>query len=291
MKDNKGMMTGEIIILLILIILIFGIIANFTEKTNDKITEKISSENIDKKAIEFCDNLINNPGTPKNWQKLKNKNNIIIGLALVDENNASVVNSIDYSKLMALSADYDKLVNKKVFDEQYKSSIILTPLTGNVPKIQLGDDDLKNPITVNRIVSCDFFKKYQINSFKKDGECNQYHITTHSCNHFKVFKSWLKKMDYYLLFDKNSYKDYYWSIDSTQIIGIAKKADSEKIYLNPTIDGKIFLVNNGIMFIHINQENPKAIVVAVPKNFDKNKLYYDYFVPTQCNLKIQIAKE
>lgn len=291
MKDNKGMMTGEIIILLILIILIFGIIANFTEKTNDKITEKISSENIDKKAIEFCDNLINNPGTPKNWQELKNKNNIIIGLALVDENNASVVNSIDYSKLMALSADYDKLVNKKVFDEQYKSSIILTPLTGNVPKIQLGDDDLKNPITVNRIVSCDFFKKYQINSFKKDGECNQYHITTHSCNHFKVFKSWLKKMDYYLLFDKNSYKDYYWSIDSTQIIGIAKKADSEKIYLNPTIDGKIFLVNNGIMFIHINQENPKAIVVAVPKNFDKNKLYYDYFVPTQCNLKIQIAKE
>lgn len=291
MKDNKGMMTGEIIILLILIILIFGIIANFTEKTNDKITEKISSENIDKKAIEFCDNLINNPGTPKNWQELKNKNNIIIGLALVDENNASVVNSIDYSKLMALSADYDKLVNKKVFDEQYKSSIILTPLTGNVPKIQLGDDDLKNPITVNRIVSCDFFKKYQINSFKKDGECNQYHITTHSCNHFKVFKSWLKKMDYYLLFDKNSYKDYYWSIDSTEIIGIAKKADSEKIYLNPTIDGKIFLVNNGIMFIHINQENPKAIVVAVPKNFDKNKLYYDYFVPTQCNLKIQIAKE
>lgn len=291
MKDNKGMMTGEIIILLILIILIFGIIANFTEKTNDKITEKISSENIDKKAIEFCDNLINNPGTPKNWQKLKNKNNIIIGLALVDENNASVVNSIDYSKLMALSADYDKLVNKKVFDEQYKSSIILTPLTGNVPKIQLGDDDLKNPITVNRIVSCDFFKKYQINSFKKDGECNQYHITTHSCNHFKVFKSWLKKMDYYLLFDKNSYKDYYWSIDSTEIIGIAKKADSEKIYLNPTIDGKIFLVKNGVMFIHINQENPKAIVVAVPKNFDKNKLYYDYFVPTQCNLKIQIAKE
>lgn len=291
MKDNKGMMTGEIIILLILIILIFGIIANFTEKTNDKITEKISSENIDKKAIEFCDNLINNPGTPKNWQELKNKNNIIIGLALVDENNASVVNSIDYSKLMALSADYDKLVNKKVFDEQYKSSIILTPLTGNVPKIQLGDDDLKNPITVNRIVSCDFFKKYQINSFKKDGECNQYHITTHSCNHFKVFKSWLKKMDYYLLFDKNSYKDYYWSIDSTEIIGIAKKADSEKIYLNPTIDGKIFLVKNGVMFIHINQENPKAIVVAVPKNFDKNKLYYDYFVPTQCNLKIQIAKE
>ncbi len=290
MKDKKGMMTGEIIMLFIIIVLIIGIITTFTEKANTQITNKISSENMDKKAIEFCDNLINNPGTPKNWQELKNKNNVIIGLSLVNENNASVVNSVDYSKLMALSSDYDKLITKKVFDNQYKSSITLTPLTGTVPKIEIGNKNMEHPTTVNRIVTCDFFKKYQINSFKNDGECNRYHITTHSCNHFKIYNNWLKKMDYYLLFEPNSYKNYYWSIDSTQIPDIPKKADNEKIYLNPIIDKKILLVNDGIIFIHINQKNPKAIIVAVPKDFDKNKIYYDYFVPTECNLKIQIAK-
>ena len=288
--DNKGIMSSEIIILLIIIVLIIGIIASFTERSSNKVNEKISSENIEKKAIEFCDNLINNPGTPVNWQELKNKNNIIVGLSLIDENNQSVVNSVDYSKLMALSADYDKLITKNVFNDQYKSSITLSPLTGSVPIIELGDSDLENPTTVNRLVTCDFFKKYTLNSFKKDGECNHYHITTHSCNHFKVYKSWLKKMDYYLLFEPNSYNNYTWSMDSTEIPDIPKKASDDKIYLNDEIEGKILLSNNGIMFVHINQENPKAVIVAVPKDFDKSKLCYDYFVPTECNLKVQIAK-
>lgn len=288
--DDKGIMSSEIMILLVVIVLIIGIIANFTEKNTYKLNEKISSENIGKFSIELCDNLINNPGTPKNWDSLSNKNNIIPGLSIVNENNATIVNSVSYEKLIALSNDYDQLMNKKLLNDKYKSSITLTPLSGEIENIRIGDDNLENPVTVNRIVSCDFFKKYTIGKFEKGGPCNEYHITPHSCNHFKIFKSWLKKTDYYLLFEKNSYKDCYWTIDSTLIPGLPKLVDDEKIYLNPKIEEKTLLSKDGVIFIHIKQENPKAVIVGVPKDFDKNRLSYDYFVEKQCNFKLQISK-
>lgn len=288
--DNRGLISGEIIVLLILIVLIIGVISNFTERTSYKITDKISNENLEKQASEFADNLINNPGTPTNWNELKNKNNVIPGLGIINENEATVVNSVDYIKLMALKNDYDKLITKQVFNEDFKSSITITPLTGSVDEIAIGNDNLENPTTVNRLVICNFLKKYTVGSFEKNGPCNYYHITTHSCNHFKVFTSYLKKMDYYLLFEKNSYNNYYWSIGSTEIPGLPKLADSDKIYLNDIISQKIILKNNGVIFVHINQENPKAVLVSVPKEFDKSKLNYDYFVSTECNLKVQIAR-
>lgn len=288
--DSRGMISSEIVVLLILIVLIIGVIANFAERTSYTITEKISDENLERLAAKFGDNLINNPGTPTNWNELKNKNGVIPGLGIVDENEATVVNSVDYAKLMALKKDYGNLITRQVFDDDFKSSITLTPLTGSIGEITVGDGNLESPTTVNRLVICNFLKKYTLGSFEKDAPCNYYHLTGHSCNHFKVFKSYLKKMDYYLLFEKNSYHNYYWSIGSTEIPGLPKLAKTDKVYLNDMISQKIILKNNGVIFVHINQENPKAVLVSVPKEFDKSKLNYDYFVSTECNLKIQIAR-
>lgn len=262
-------MSSDTIVLLILIVLIIGVIATLNEKNTQVISSKITDENLEKRAIELCDNLINNPGTPKNWHKLANKNNVVPGLAIVDENNNTVVNSVDYEKLIA----YDKVIENNI-------KISLKPLTGTVEEITIGNNNLDSYITVNRLVICDFLKKYSIGSFKEDGES--------SSNHFKVFISNLKKTDYYLLFDENSYKDYFWSIESTQVPGIKKQATSDKIYLNNLINEKIILKSDGIIFIDINHKNPKAVVVGVPKDFDKNKLNYDYFVSKECNFKVQI---
>lgn len=284
------MASSEIIVLLIIIILIIGVIVAVSEKNSSEIANKITDENLEEKAVEFADNLINNPGTPNNWNKIKNINNIVLGLAIVDENNNTVVNSVDYDKLIALKSNYGKLIDKQVFDDEFKSSITLTPLTGSVEEIKLGDDNLENPTTVNRLVMCNFLKKYTLGSFEENGACNLPHITTHSCNHFKIFKSYLKKIDYYLLFDEDSYKNYYWTISSTQYQEFPKLAESNKIYLNNIIEKGIMLESDGIIFVHINQKDPKAVLVAVPKNFDKNLLNYDYFTSTECNLRVQIAK-
>lgn len=288
--DNKGIMSGEIIVLLILIVLIIGVTANFTERNSNRIAEKISDENMEKRAAEFCDGLIKNPGTPKNWNELRNKNSIMPGLAITDENNASIVNSVDYDKLMALKGNYKKIIDENVFDNGFKSAITLAPLAGTADKVSVGDEDLENPATANRIVMCNFLNKYAIGKFEKNGPCNYYHLTAHSCNHFKIYTSYLEKADYYLLFEKDSWENYSWSIGSTQIPGLSKQATADSIYLNDIIKGKIILKSDGIIFVHINQENPKAVIVAVPKDFDKNKLNYDYFVPTECSLKVQIAR-
>lgn len=282
--DNKGIISSEVIIILILILLILGIIVNFTERTENELTEVVSSENNEKIAIEFCDNLINTPGSPNNWNTLKHKNNAIAGLAIIDENNHTIPNSVSYEKFMALKENYKKLMD----NNHFKSSITLKPLTGSIPEITIGDN-LKNPVTVNRIISCDFFKKYVVNSFEDNMKCNDHHLTPHSCNHFKVFKSWLKKTDYYILFEKNSYKDTYYKIDSTKIPGFSKVAESDKIYLNPKIEEKLLLDKEGIIFIHINKLNPKAVLIGIPKDFDKEKLNYDYFVKTECNFMVQTS--
>lgn len=36
------------------------------------------------------------------------------------------------------------------------------------------------------------------------------------------------------------------------------------------------------MFIHFNKKDVKALLVCVPKDFDKSKLNYDYFRTNNC---------
>lgn len=39
-----------------------------------------------------------------------------------------------------------------------------------------------------------------------------------------------------------------------------------------------------IVFVHFDKKNVKAVLVSVPKNFDKSKLKYDYFITNDCKL-------
>lgn len=290
MIDNKGFISTEIIVLLVIILLAIGIILNFTEKADEKLEGEIAEDNIAKIANEFVDNLINTPGSPENWEKLNNKNNIVAGIGIVDENNKTLANSVSYEKLMSLNTIYERQVNDKTFNNQYKTSLILSPKTGNIHPITLGQE-IGNPThTVNRLVTCDFYKKFTINDFQTNGKCNSYHISPHTCNHFKVYRSWLKSTDYYLLFEKDSYKDYKWSISSTLVGDISKTATNDAIYLNEEIENKLLLDSNGAMFIHINQKDAKAVLVGVPNDFDKSKLEYDYFVPIECELTFKIER-
>ena len=41
---------------------------------------------------------------------------------------------------------------------------------------------------------------------------------------------------------------------------------------------------SAIVFVHLDKAKTKAVIVSVPKNFDKDKLNYDYFITNECNL-------
>ena len=78
--DNKGNFTLEIVVVGIVILLILGITSLASEISQEKISKNVENSNIEKTINEVVDTLINDPGTPINWEDFKPKR---IGLAII----------------------------------------------------------------------------------------------------------------------------------------------------------------------------------------------------------------
>ena len=279
--DNKGSAMIEITIILIIIVMILGITAYISQITTQKISDTAENENTEVKLSEIIDYMINNPGE-YNWQDYKT----IPGLAIVNENGETVPNSISYSKFTALGSDYKKLVDDKIFNNNLKSSIELIPTESSISSVKIGSDDKegKNVFSVNRYVKCDFYKKYVIHDFKNDDKCNHNHNpSSSSCSYLKIFKGNLRSSDYYLLIKNSSKYNTKYIIDTTQDkSGNWNEIDKDVIYVNDKIN--FYNDTSEIVFIHFDKKDMDAVLVSLPKNFDKDKLKYDYFITNNCNL-------
>ncbi len=283
MMDNRGNIVVEIAILLIIIVLISGIVLNASELLTNKAISSVEKENTETLINEFADNMINNPGVPNNWEKYGRGTP---GLAIVNEEGDVIPNSVSFSKFTALKNNYKKLVDKKLFNSKIKTSIELIPQESSVSNVKIGDSDEKgNIFSVNRVVKCDFYKRFVISDFKYGGKCNHNHAQdANSCNYFKTFKSNLKTSNYYLLIDSKEKKDLKYIIDTTRVVKQRywETPGSDKISLNDKIN--FYDDTNAIVFIHFNKPNVKAVLVCVPKNFKMYNLNYDYFRTNECNL-------
>ena len=282
--DSKGSSVIEISIILIVVVLIFGIALSSSQIATQKMSEISENENIETKLAETVDELINNPGE-YGWADF-NKNP---GLAIVNEGGETIPNSVSYSSFVALGSDYDKLVSDKIFDGKFKSSMELIPQDSAISSVKIGLDGNGNNIyCVNRLVKCDFYKKYVLKDFQNIGKCNHNHDNaTHSCNYFKVFKKNLKKSDYYILIDESEVNRVNYFVDTTQDKnpGFWDNVDVKRIYLNDEIG---FYNDTGeIVFIHFDKKDVKAVLVCVPKGFDKRNLNYDYFRTNDCELIVK----
>ena len=134
MMDNRGNFTLEIMVVLIIIILILGIIAFSTESSLEKISNNVENNNIEKTVNEIADNLINNPGVPNNWEEYKPNT---IGLAIVNNENNTIPNSVSYYKIIKLGKDYNNLVKKRLFNDKYESSMELRPYDTSISSVLL----------------------------------------------------------------------------------------------------------------------------------------------------------
>ena len=278
--NNRGSATIEMAIVLIVIILIIGIVLSSFENATDKIVDAQERENMEILTSEVTDNLINNPGVPDNWfENLKGTP----GLAIVNEGGEIIPNSVSYSKFLALESKYKKLVDEKLFNSRIKTSMELIPQKSGISSVKIGSDgESNNVFTVNRLVKCDFYKRYVIKDFKSEGKCNHNHDqSSNSCNYFKIFEGNVKKSDYYLLLD-DSENDIKYIIDTTRVVKERywESATSDCIYLNDKIN--FYDDTSAVVFIHFNKSNAKALLVSVPKNFDREKLKYDYFRTNEC---------
>ena len=271
----------EIGLILIMLLVIFGVILNSYENSQQKILKEAEVNNMEKLTSEIIDNLINNPGVPNNWNEYSKGTP---GLAIVNEDNQTIPNSVSYAKLIALGNNYDKLVSKNLFDYQLHTSMELQPLESTISSVKIGElEDGENIFSITRLVKCDFYKNYVLKDFQSQGTCNKQHDQTkHSCNYFKIFKGNLKNSDYYLLIDNTEKNDISYIIGSTRVVKDQywKTAVTDSIYLNNEIE--FYEDTSAVVFIHLDKPKPNALLVSVPKNFDKNLLEYDYFRTNEC---------
>lgn len=279
--DNKGNITLEIAIALVTILMISAIVINFSENMTSKAITASEKENTEVLISEVIDNLINNPGVPENWQEYKKGTP---GLAVINEQEEIIPNSVSYIKFLALQDNYKKLVDEGLFNSKLKTSMELIPHESRISSVKIGNNNEQGDIfSQTRLVKCDFFKKYIIKDFQNEGKCNHNHKQkSHSCNYFKIFKGNLKKADYYLLID-DSEENIKYIVDTTASKNnYWKHPKTNKIYLNDEID--FYDDTSAVVFIHFDRPHAKAAVISVPKNFDRNKLDYDYFRTNDCDL-------
>ena len=282
MMDNRGNLVIEIAIVLIITLMISGIVLNYSELLTNRAITSAESENTEILISEMADNLVNNPGVPDNWEKYGRG---MPGLAIINEEGKTISNSISFSKFIALKNNYKNLVDKKLFSSKIKTSMELVPQESSISSVKIGDSNEKGDIfSANRLVKCDFYKKFVIKDFQYEGKCNHKHSQDrHSCNYFKIFPVNLKKSDYYLLIDPEQSKDLKYIIDTTRVVKQRywQNPGSDKIYLNDKIS--FYDDSSAVVFIHFNKPHVKAVLVSVPKNFKMHDLNYDYFRENTCN--------
>ena len=279
--DNKGNISLEIAIILIILILITGIALSLSETGNRKAVRNMVNEHDELLVENVVDNLINNPGNTHDWEGYEKG---MAGLAIVNGEGEVIPNSVSYEKLIELNSDYEKYVNRYLFQSKMKSSMELIPQESIISSVKIGNKETSDNIfSVNRIVKCDFYKKYVIKDFLNDGKCNHNHKQDkYDCNYFKVFKGNLRASNYYLLFDESEKYNAKYSIDNTKDRNYEswKNVISDEVYLNDHID--FDSGSSAIIFVHIDKPKTKAVLVSVPKDFDKGKLKYDYFRTNEC---------
>lgn len=207
-KDKYGLLySTELLLSIILLVFIIGIMANLSDDLNEKISTEEELSSLEDIAIETSDYLLNDPGSPENWEydeTLDNgiaSSNIIAGLAIknktidngqfYDEGSGDdnvIANSISYRKLIKIRNNYDLLIGRNLFNDSFKSSMAVYPLNSEIGPLLMGDEfddeaDDNNIAVVNRTVKCDFysgFVVYDFNDFELSGD-NYYRDEI--CNH------------------------------------------------------------------------------------------------------------
>ena len=276
----------EIGMVLIAILVIFGAILTSIENSTEKVIKATEANNMEKLTSEMVDTLINNPGIPENWNEYSKGTP---GLAIVNDDGKIVPNSVSYAKLIALGNDYDKLVYERLLDSKVHTSMELIPKESSISSVKIGEIPKgENIYSITRMVKCDFYRSYVLKNFENEGKCNKHHSQDEcSCNYFKVFPGNLKKSDYYLLIDPSEEHDLSYIVDTTRVVKERywKTTISDIIDLNDEFE--FYDDSSAVVFVHLDNPHPKALIVCVPKDFDKNLLEYDYFRTNECELTLK----
>jgi hypothetical protein len=317
LEDSKGMLfSTEFLLTIILFILIIGIVANLMDMSDEKILNSMKTNNLESLTSKVADNLISNPGSPENWEKLSNFNNVIPGLSIQNENKETLINTISFKKIQCLKSNYNTLVSKNIFNNEIKSSIAIYPLNKEIAPIIIGDEinynENSHVFVAKRRVMCDFLSElaiFSINSgnIRENSQnkilCNHNiinnlnHMNTQEyywiCKEFKVKKNDLGYNDYYLIFDGESVNiGGFWILDNIKTkSSVENPVNNIKTDLNSYFNDNLKDDNELIFYLHFkipsNNKKFHSALVAIPKEMKINDLNYAYFQPQTCEFVLK----
>ncbi|MDR3063148.1 MAG: hypothetical protein LBU40_03290 [Methanobrevibacter sp.] len=307
--NNKGLIINDLMIGVVVLVVLLGIMSFVISSSNEKILNSLEKSELESKNIETINNLVKNPGSPNNWEILSNIDNINPGLAIINGENKTILNSVNYEKFLRLRDNYRILMKNKVFHGDIKSSIYLKPLDTDLNTITIGDSEiLENPnniISNTRLVKCDFYSKFKLISFEKNmlnneqkdqcinmmninimninNQTNPIHQDNNQfiwvCKNFKINSDNLSNMDYYLLIDEDSVEiNSYWTLNTMDNINTGEThIIGSSYYLNNEIENLLNNTNEKVYYLHLkidknNVDNFNGILIAVPKNFNINDI-------------------
>lgn len=304
-KDEYGLMySTELLLSIILLIFIIGTIANLSDDVNEKMLSEEELHSLESTAIETSEYLLNNPGSPENWEEDEGLESgivsprIIPGLAIkrkamengqfYDEstNEEEILsNSISYRKLKKIKSNYNELIERNLFNNSFKSSMAVYPLNSKIRPLEMGDeiDDSRDDRTIasiDRTVKCDFYSSfavYEFNELELYGEDYEEGICNHDTNpdltsHENDGRSvWLcKSFRVY----KKSLEDYSYYLISDEDIGncnvdwvlesLNRSSDEERRLNQEVIDLNPFFSES--------LENSSEDIYSIHFNVDRNHI-------------------
>ena len=210
-KDETGLLySSELLLSIILLVFIIGIMASLSDNLNERILSEEEFDSLENSAIESCDYLLNNPGSPENWEEDQGLNNgilssdIIPGLAVKNKrldngefysesvNDKKVIgNTISYNKLIKIRNNYEVLIDKSLFNNSFKSSMAVYPLNSKIRPVIMGNnfDNVNDNINdndiavVKRTVKCDFYSNFVVYNFNDLELGGEDYAKDEICNH------------------------------------------------------------------------------------------------------------
>ncbi|MBZ9570477.1 hypothetical protein KQY27_02820 [Methanobrevibacter sp. TMH8] len=312
-KDSYGItFSTDLLLVVFLLILVLGIVANTIDSSNEKIINPLEVAELERITNEVVDSLINNPGTPSHWEELINFNGVNPGLAIENSANKTIINTISFKKIKILdNGEYNNLIQNKIFNNRIKSSITIYPIDSNINPMIIGEDisslnNISNIVVVNRTVKCDFYRELAIvsifnsnlNSYNEN-ICNHETLTNlnHSdsenyvwiCEEFKITKKDLENNDYYLFFSNDSINNgNNWILDSIKDISMIENSiNNDRIILNDNFNNILENKSSMICYIHFRANKNKltnfnVFLVGIPKDRNVDELNIDYFKEQDC---------
>lgn len=209
--DKSGILySTELLLSIIMLVFIIGIMANLSDGLNERMLSEEEFSSLENIAVESSDYLLNNPGSPDNWERDEGLGNgiassrIIPGLAIKNrqmengkfygESNGDekiMSNAISYNKLVKIKNNYNSLVNENLFNGSVKSSMAIYPLNSEIRPVIMGydfgeDDDNVNDndiAVVRRTVKCDFHSSYVLYDFNDFEIPSEDYRKEEYCNH------------------------------------------------------------------------------------------------------------